>query len=132
MEIALSQNTAWTHMEIALSRITAWNQGSNLVGLNLSGLGLTTLPSLPANLMWLDCSYNQLTTLPSLPMSLCILYCNNNGLPYNTLNEYRTYKSVYRIMKWWKLWRPGPRKRANTRTVAIHDELVTVVAAGNP
>jgi Leucine-rich repeat (LRR) protein len=64
-------------MEIALERIASWKEGTYL---NLSDLGLTSLPSLPSSLTILYCNNNQLTSLPSIPSSLTILYCNNNQL----------------------------------------------------
>ena len=46
--------------------------------LDLSGLGLTLLPELPAGLDELYCSFNQLTSLPELPAGLTELYCYDN------------------------------------------------------
>jgi len=48
--------------------------------LNITGMGLTTLPTLPDTLIHLDCSFNDLTTLPTLPKTLKYLYCFYNNL----------------------------------------------------
>jgi len=49
-------------MEEANRRITEWQQNGNVNAiLNLSNLGLTELPILPANLKNLNCDENQLT-----------------------------------------------------------------------
>lgn len=49
--------------------------------LNLSGLGLSTLPqNLPPHLMLLDVAGNKLTTLPALPKKLKALIANHNLL----------------------------------------------------
>lgn len=47
--------------------------------LNLVGLNLTKLPTLPSNLKVLDCSDNKLTSLDNLP-DLTELYCSKNRL----------------------------------------------------
>ena len=49
-------------------------------GLALRGLGLTTLPPLPATLTTLDVSDNQLATLPELPATLRALQASRNRL----------------------------------------------------
>ena len=64
-------------MEIALQRVRDWIPGTSL---NLSKLGLTSLPPLPATLRFLDCYYNQLTSLRSLPATLEMLDCSGNQL----------------------------------------------------
>lgn len=48
--------------------------------LDLSNLGLTSLPELPVGLKWLGCQNNCLTRLPELPVGLGVLYCHNNQL----------------------------------------------------
>jgi hypothetical protein len=64
-------------MEEAIERVRKWTSGT----LNLSNLGLTELPELPAGLTLLYCSNNQLTTLPdTLPAGLTTLYCFVNQL----------------------------------------------------
>ncbi len=69
-------------MNIAIQRINEWIQNNNDNAiLNLSGLGLTKLPTLPNNLKDLDCSSNKLTSLPPrLPDTLCKLNCRCNKL----------------------------------------------------
>lgn len=63
----------------AQSRCDTWTPGTVL---NLSGMGLTALPRLPAELKWLQCSSNELTTLgpQPLPHGLTHLYCGTNKL----------------------------------------------------
>lgn len=72
-----------TPYEIAENVIRKWVAAGNPdAGLQLAGLGLTSLPPLPDGLRVLACSGNQLTELPPLPKSLLILMCNNNELTY--------------------------------------------------
>jgi hypothetical protein len=64
-------------MDIAKERVRNWTSGP----LNLTWLGLTELPELPAGLTELYCSFNQLTTLPdTLPAGLTTLHCSYNQL----------------------------------------------------
>lgn len=63
-------------MEIALQRIAAWKDEL----LDLSNLGLTELPPLPASLTGLLCDNNKLTKLPDLPPGLTSLWCSQNEL----------------------------------------------------
>jgi len=64
-------------MEEAKERIRIWNSGM----LELTNLGLTELPELPAGLELLWCDNNQLRTLPdTLPAGLTKLWCSNNQL----------------------------------------------------
>lgn len=78
----------------ALRRIVEWEEQyaedpANVIEtLDLSGLGLKTVPPLPEGLRWLKCENNLLETLgddyDSLPRSLISLECGNNrltGLP---------------------------------------------------
>jgi len=65
-----------TAMAIALQRI----QQCRDKRLDLSKLGLTELPPLPADLIMLRCDSNELTSLPELPPSLRILHCHSNQL----------------------------------------------------
>ena len=48
--------------------------------LDISNMGLSSLPELPTTLTTLDCSRNALTYLPPLPLSLTRLYCSENKL----------------------------------------------------
>ena len=66
----------------AQRRIDAWTVANDPTKpLQLIGLGLTRLPSLPDNLQILMCANNQLTRLPSeLPNELIVLQCANNQL----------------------------------------------------
>ena len=67
-------------MEKALERIRAWTPESQQP-LNLSFLGLTSLPPLPSGLTGLDCGYNNLSSpLPPLPVTLTYLFCSHNRL----------------------------------------------------
>ena len=68
-------------MDIAIQRIYDWvqNNSRNTV-LDLSGLNLIVLPTLPAIAYHVYCDNNQLTALPRLPTNLITLYCNNNQL----------------------------------------------------
>ena len=64
-------------MEQATKRVRNWTSGL----LDLSWLGLTELPELPAGLTKLWCHNNLLTTLPeTLPAGLTQLYCFHNLL----------------------------------------------------
>ena len=66
---------------MAQQRINAWVAAGRVQApLDLSCLGLTALPPLPAGLKWLDCGYNALTALPPLPAGLEKLDCLNNAL----------------------------------------------------
>ena len=56
------------------------NIPEGITELDISGLGLTTLPKLPQSLTKLICSSNQLTSLDNLPQSLTILNCGINKL----------------------------------------------------
>lgn len=69
-------------MEEAKKRIKDWiDAGDKTATLDLSKLGLVTLPELPEGLYSLICNNNNnLTTLPELPDTLILLYCNNNKL----------------------------------------------------
>ena len=70
-----------TPLEKAQQRIDEWiQQGDVTQPLDLSYLGLTTLPELPSTLRQLYCGGNQLTSLPSLPPTLQGFYYNNNPL----------------------------------------------------
>ena len=54
-------------MERAIQKINNWIRRGNInKPLNLSRLGLTSLPLLPSNLKILYCGNNQLTSLPAL------------------------------------------------------------------
>lgn len=62
--------------EIAQQRIAKWIAVCNSERvLDLSNLGLTSLPPLPLGLQKLICSYNKLTSLRELPEGLQILNC---------------------------------------------------------
>ena len=64
-------------MEIAKERVRNWTSGL----LDLSWLGLTDLPELPAGLTKLWCHNNLLTKLPeTLPAGLQELHCYKNHL----------------------------------------------------
>jgi len=64
-------------MEQAKERVRNWTSGP----LDLSTLGLTELPELPAGLTTLYCSENQITRLPeTLPADLQLLNCMSNQL----------------------------------------------------
>jgi Leucine-rich repeat (LRR) protein len=64
-------------MEEAKERIRNWRSGM----LDLSYLGLTELPEIPAGVTELDCKINQLTSLPdTLPSGLIELSCDYNQL----------------------------------------------------
>ena len=65
-------------MEQARRIISRWY--SSLPPLNLDGLGLTELPTLPAGLLSLSCKDNRLTALPQLPETILELDCSNNLL----------------------------------------------------
>ncbi len=52
----------------------------NVVYLDCSCNGLTSLPTLSKSLKILICDFNLLTSLPILPNSLVKLYCNHNDL----------------------------------------------------
>ncbi len=68
-------------MDEAQIRIAAWIDGNNSsTVLDLSGLNLISLPSLPASLEILLCFNNTLTVLPPLPASLRVLMCSDNML----------------------------------------------------
>ena len=56
------------------------NIPEGITELDISGLGLTTLPKLSQGLTVLDCSINKLTSLENLPQGLTTLYCNSNEL----------------------------------------------------
>jgi Leucine-rich repeat (LRR) protein len=71
----------------ALRRIVAWEEAfeedpdNDIETLDLSGLGLKTLPPLPDELRTLDCEDNLLQALPEpLPRSLLFLECSRNKL----------------------------------------------------
>jgi hypothetical protein len=67
-------------MQEAEKRIANWIQlNDSSRELNLSYLGLTTLPKIPSNCRTLSCYNNQLTVLPELP-NCQTLYCPNNQL----------------------------------------------------
>lgn len=53
---------------------------STLTKLNCSGNQLTSLPVLPSTLTQLDCSFNEITSLPELPSTLTKLDCSGNQL----------------------------------------------------
>ena len=55
------------------------NIPEGITELDISCLGLTTLPKLPQSLTKLYCGYNQLTSL-DLPQSLTYLQCSHNKL----------------------------------------------------
>jgi len=66
-----------TPMDIAKARVRDWQSGL----LDLSELGLTELPELPAGLTEFYCHGNRLTRLPdTLPSTLVVLDCSNNQL----------------------------------------------------
>ena len=69
-------------MEIAIQRINEWIRIGNINKLlDLTHLGLTSLPELPSDLKILECYENQLTSLPNnLPSNLQKLYCSFNKL----------------------------------------------------
>jgi len=68
-------------MEESRIKIQEWiKNGNSETELNLSSLGLTSLPELPNNLQKLNCYNNKLTSLPTLPNGLGELYCGNNKL----------------------------------------------------
>lgn len=69
-------------MDEAKRRIDAWKAANDPTKpLQLTGLGLISLPSLPDNLQILMCANNQLTRLPpELPNELLNLQCGNNRL----------------------------------------------------
>lgn len=68
-------------MQEAERRVQEWIRlGYSNRPLNLSSLGLASLPELPDNLLYLICYSNQLTSLPALPNSLLSLSCGNNQL----------------------------------------------------
>jgi len=48
--------------------------------LDISNMGLTTMPTLPPGLIFLNCSNNRLTSLGTLPPTLTELDCSNNQL----------------------------------------------------
>ena len=56
------------------------NIPEGITELDISRLGLTTLPSLPQSLTRLNCSNNELTSLDNLPQSLIKLVCYDNKL----------------------------------------------------
>ena len=73
----------------ALHRIMDWEEDveedplNNVETLNLSRLGLKTLPPLPKELLYLNCEDNMLETLPDpLPPGLLSLDCKNNQLTH--------------------------------------------------
>ena len=73
--------------------------------LDLSRLGLTSLPELPDTLTHLDCSYNQLTILPELPDTLTILECIYNQLTElpelpDTLTHLNCYNNQLTVLLW--------------------------------
>jgi len=69
------------NMEKAKEIIELWKKKKDTsYPLDLTGLKLTHLPSLPENLKGLYCSYNKLKDLPDLPSGLLILLCDNNEL----------------------------------------------------
>jgi hypothetical protein len=67
-------------MEQANHKIKLWKNGNPQDKLDLSNLGLTSLPELPDNLEILNCGYNKLTNLQHLPDTLLELYCSMNKL----------------------------------------------------
>jgi Leucine-rich repeat (LRR) protein len=70
-----------TPMSIAQARIDAWLvHGDPSEELDLSSLGLETLPPLPDTVALLLCGNNRLTELPDLPSSLSELRCSDNQL----------------------------------------------------
>ena len=73
-----------TPMEQARERVRAWQSGL----LDLSDLGLTELPELPAGLTEFYCCRNQLTRLPeTLPADLEVLSFEANHLPPHKYGE---------------------------------------------
>ena len=56
------------------------NIPEGITELDISRLGLTTLPILPQGLTYLNCSSNKLTSLDNLPSGLTVLYCSRNQL----------------------------------------------------
>lgn len=64
----------------AEDRVWEWEiVGDDTALLDLSGLGLTSLPELPPSCIRLNCSHNRLKSLPELP-SIVYLHCGNNQL----------------------------------------------------
>jgi len=67
-------------MEDAIKKVNEWIERDNpTVMLDLSGLDLTELPSIPGNCQILNCSWNNLRSLPPLP-NCRVLFCWNNEL----------------------------------------------------
>lgn len=65
--------------ELAVSRLRD-SQHKQAISLDLSDLGLSSLPELPTSLQELIISGNKLTILPTLPPSLLVLKAANNLL----------------------------------------------------
>lgn len=94
-------------MDVAKDRIDKWYaDGMDDMILDLSNLGLSDLPNLPANLIKLNCSSNNLTILKDLPEGLQYLNCSRNQIylieefPFNckyvdcSFNQLRTLPSL--------------------------------------
>jgi Leucine-rich repeat (LRR) protein len=63
--------------------IRNWKNSNPALILDLSNLGIKSLPPIPNNVKILDCHGNLLTELPkNLPNSITKLYCDHNDLKY--------------------------------------------------
>jgi hypothetical protein len=81
-------------MEQANERVRHWTSGL----LDLSGLGITELPELPAGVTILYCSYNCLTRLPdTLPAGLTCLVCTHTQLT-SSLKIFRWVLQTYIVI----------------------------------
>ena len=76
--------TPWTQERIQEKLINRLGiadiEHGQITSINVSQLGLMTLPDLPDGLEVLNCNSNILTAMPDLPQSLQILICSHNYL----------------------------------------------------
>ena len=66
---------------VSISDLTGIEYFKNLKTINIEGINLVNLSSLPEGLTLLNCHSNStLTSLPPLPSTLKYIWCNDNGL----------------------------------------------------
>lgn len=89
--------------------------------LDLTGLNITRLPTLPSRLKRLDCSNTPLTTLPTLPSGLKSLDCSNTPL----ILQRGANESIRDYNARWNEWREleMSMKRCQERSRIIYEDL---------